>query len=110
MVPESTCVPDLGVQPSSGGCWVRHWAVGAAAWRKGSTAPRGRGHHVRPLPWAVDLPATVLSYSVCLVAQFVSVFDPMDYSLQAPLSIGILQARILEWAAVPFSRSEEAHV
>ena len=61
MVPESTCVPYLGVQPSSGGRWVRRWAVGAAAWRKGSTAPRGRGHHAQPLPWAVDLPATVIS-------------------------------------------------
>lgn len=61
MVPESTCVPGLGVQPRSGGRWVRHWAVGAAAWRKGSTASRGRGHHARPLPWAVDLPATVPS-------------------------------------------------
>ena len=30
--------------------------------------------------------------------------DPMDYSRQAPLSMGILQASILEWVAMPFSR------
>ena len=27
--------------------------------------------------------------------------DPMDLALQAPLSLGILQARILEWVAMP---------
>ena len=30
--------------------------------------------------------------------------DPMDCSPQAPLSMEILQARILEWAAMPSSR------
>ena len=30
--------------------------------------------------------------------------DPMDCSLQAPLSMGILQARILQWVAMPSSR------
>ena len=30
--------------------------------------------------------------------------NPMDYSLQAPLSMGILQARILEWVAISFFR------
>ena len=30
--------------------------------------------------------------------------DPMDCSPQAPLSMGILQARIPEWVAIPFSR------
>ena len=30
--------------------------------------------------------------------------DPMDCSCQAPLSIGILQARILEWVTMPSSR------
>ena len=29
---------------------------------------------------------------------------PMDYSPQAPLSMGVLQARILEWVAMPSSR------
>ena len=30
--------------------------------------------------------------------------DPMDCNCQASLSMGILQARILQWAAIPFSR------
>ena len=29
---------------------------------------------------------------------------PWTAALQAPLSMGILQARILEWVAIPFSR------
>ena len=30
--------------------------------------------------------------------------DPMDIAHQAPLSMGILQARILKWVATPSSR------
>ena len=42
---------------------------------------------------------------LCLVAQScLSLCNPMDLALQAPLSMGILQARILEWVAVPSSR------
>ena len=38
----------------------------------------------------------------CSVAQScLTLWDPMDCSLLAPLSMGILQARTLEWAAVP---------
>ena len=38
--------------------------------------------------------------AVCLVAQSCpKVGDPMDYAV-----LGILQARILEWVAFPFSR------
>ena len=33
-----------------------------------------------------------------------TLFDPMDYSLPDSSVHGILQARILEWVAVPFSR------
>ena len=46
-------------------------------------------------------------YVLCLVAQLcLSLCDPMDYSpvSQAPLSMRILQARILEWVAMPSSR------
>ena len=40
---------------------------------------------------------------LCLAAQScLTLCNPMDYS-QAPLSMGILQARILEWAAMPSS-------
>ena len=41
---------------------------------------------------------------LCLVAQScLTLCHPMDCS-QAPLSMGILQARILEWVAMPSSR------
>ena len=34
-----------------------------------------------------------------------TLFDPVDYiACQAPLCLGILQARILEWVAMPSSR------
>ena len=42
---------------------------------------------------------------LCLVAQsFLSLCEPVGCSLQAPLSTGILQEGILEWAATPSSR------
>ena len=41
----------------------------------------------------------------CLVAQLcLTLWDPMNHIHQAPLSMGILQARILEWVAMPSSR------
>ena len=44
-----------------------------------------------------------LSVLLCLVAQsYPTLCDPIDCTHQAPLSIGILQARILEWVARPF--------
>ena len=49
-----------------------------------------------------------LNISVCvhLAAQScLTLCDPMDYiAHQAPLSMGILQGRILEWVAISFSR------
>ena len=42
---------------------------------------------------------------LCLVAQLCpALFDPMDVAHQAPLTMGNLQARILEWVAMPSSR------
>ena len=42
---------------------------------------------------------------MCLVAQSGStVCDPMDYSLSGSSVHGILQARILEWVAMPSFR------
>ena len=42
---------------------------------------------------------------LCLVTQLcLTLCDLMDCSCQAPLSMGILQARILEWVAMPSSR------
>ena len=42
---------------------------------------------------------------MCLVTQSSpTLCDPMDHSHQAPLSMGILQVRILEWVAMPSTR------
>ena len=42
---------------------------------------------------------------MCLVTQVCpSLCNPVDCSRQAPPSMGILQARILEWVAMPSSR------
>ena len=42
---------------------------------------------------------------VCLVAQLCpTLFDPMDEAHKASLSMGILQAGVLEWVAMPSSK------
>ena len=47
----------------------------------------------------------LLCWSMCLVAQsYLTLCNPMDYTHQASLSMGILQARILEGVAMPSSR------
>ena len=44
-------------------------------------------------------------YIPLLVAQLCPTFcDPMDWTLPGTSVHGILQARILEWVAIPFSR------
>ena len=51
--------------------------------------------------------ASNLTYAVlCLVAQScLTLCDPMDYiACQAPLSLGILQVKTLEWVAMPSPR------
>ena len=45
-----------------------------------------------------------------LVAQLcLTLFDPMDHSLPGSSIHGILQTRILEWVAIPFSRGSSRH-
>ena len=55
-----------------------------------------------------DRDAVCVCVCVCvcvLVAQsFLTLCNPMDYSLPSSSISGILQARILEWVAIPFSR------
>ena len=41
---------------------------------------------------------------MCLVAQWCLTFCNPRGASQAPLSMGILQARVLEWVAIPFSK------
>ena len=44
-------------------------------------------------------------YAMCLLIQSCpTLYDPMDYSPPAPLSMWILQAKILECITIPFSR------
>ena len=47
-----------------------------------------------------DIKVKVLLAQSCL-----TLCDPMDYSLPGSSIDGVLQARILEWVALPFSRS-----
>ena len=66
-----------------------------------SPVPRGQGN---PLPeflqwlfgWFVNINTVLLGH--------VQLCDPMDCSLLGPFVPGILQARILEWVAVSYSR------
>ena len=59
------------------------------------------------------LPFIVLCVCMCVCSQWVKVlvsqscltlWDPMDCSLPGPSILGIFQARLLEWIAIPFSR------
>ena len=61
-----------------------------------------RGDQVQ-IPWRIQdsLCACVYAYSLSHVQLFAT---PWTSALQAPLSMGILQARILEWLALPSSR------
>ena len=44
------------------------------------------------------------SSSVCVSQSCLTLYDPMDYSLPGSSIHGTLQARILEWLTIPFSR------
>ena len=65
--------------------------------------------------WRLTALLSLLSFSVrnfpeeaaqilVLVAHLCVTVTPWTVARQAPLSMGILQVRILEWAAIPFSR------
>ena len=45
---------------------------------------------------------TFLFLKVCRVAQLCLIFNIWTAVLQAPLAMGILQTRILEWVAIPY--------
>ena len=47
----------------------------------------------------MDLVSILLQVKVKVAQSFLTLFNPMDYTVH-----GILQARILEWVAFPFSR------
>ena len=52
------------------------------------------------------MPIYIVYVCVCVsVAQLcLTLFDPRDYSPPGPSVHGILQVRILEWVAIPYSR------
>ena len=53
----------------------------------------------------VTTTTTIQSSVLCLVAQLcLTLCEPRDYSLPGSFVHGILQTRILEWVAMPFSR------
>ena len=66
------------------------------AWRKSGC----RGRTWRILAWVIGLK----SYSVLVAQSRPTLCDPMDCRLPGFPVHGILQARILEWVAIPFSR------
>ena len=45
-----------------------------------------------------------LTIKVLVFQLSLTLYDPMDYSLPGSSVHGILQARIVEWVAIPFSR------
>ena len=51
-----------------------------------------------------NFPEAAAQILVVLVAHLCVTVTPWTVARQAPLSMGILQVRILEWAAIPFSR------
>ena len=58
-----------------------------------------------PLSFSFSLPLRTPTPSVCLVSQScLTLWESMDCSLPGSCVHGILQARILEWVTVPFSR------
>ena len=73
------------------------------AWRAEAHGVTKSQSHTRLSDWT----RTILKIQkvVCLVAQScLTLFNPMDCSPPGSSVHGILQARILEWVAIPFSR------
>ena len=81
-------------------------------WRK-----RGKGQNCRGLHGVVSAGMFIMLFffilnlcfvrvcvCVCVTQLCPTIWDPMDYSLPDSSVHGILQARILEWVAIPFCR------
>ena len=64
--------------------------------------PRLLHCHGIPYPWATG---EALVWYMCAKSLYVWLFAPLwTVAHQAPLSMGILQARVLEWVAISYSR------
>ena len=66
-------------------------------------------------PWTVAHPASLsmeLKYAAASAKSLQScltLFDPMDHNLRGSSVHGILQATVLGWVAIPFSRGSSQH-
>ena len=83
-------------------CWVFVPASGTR--ERGRGAPPPLQSKALPKSSSRSLCAYVLGHSVISDSA-----TPCIVALQAPLSMGILQARILEWVAMPSSRGSSHH-
>ena len=76
--------------------------------RESSRSLSSHLHSITPsLPPSLDLFLSLwifLTLSSKSLQSSLTLWDPMDYSLPGSSVHGILQARILEWVAMPFSR------
>ena len=55
--------------------------------------------------WCTSLPVSGLFLPCCVANSYPTLGGPMDYSPPGSSVLGISQARILEWVAIPFSRA-----
>ena len=69
-------------------------------WTKSQLGSEGFFYPIQP--WAGSIPCVCVC--VCVSCSVVSFCDPVDYSLPGSSVHGLLQATILEWVAIPFSR------
>ena len=88
----------------------KNTAVGCRALLQGIVPTQGWNPHLLCLlHWQVGSlslapPGKLIHIVLCLVTQSCpTLCDPMNCSSQGPLPLGILQTRILEWAAMPSS-------
>ena len=59
---------------------------------------------IPPLEKKLNLKIFTMTMTMLVTQSCLTLCDPMDYSPQGSSVHGILQARILEWVAFPFSR------
>ena len=78
------------------------WVVRKELWRQGDS--KRVGLSLCPLSQSSDLHPCVCVCMLSLLSHVRIFCNPVDCAPQVPLSMGILQARILEWVVMPSSR------
>ena len=81
-----------------------------------SIQPINHGMYVLKIVWAPAMKKNTMLYiystqwkmSVLVAQSCLTLGNPMDYSSPGSSVHGILQARILEWVAIPFSRASSS--